>query len=582
MKQDELLIGVAASPGIAIGKAYLLTGDVVKVEERDIDDASIDEEIEKYKTSLEATKEELAEIQSKAQFHLGQEGVKLLDVYQMILDDSFIVTETVERIKTEKKNADFIYYQVMHHFQESLESADNEDFTARATDIRDVKRRVIRHIQGKKHSFLNHMTEKSVIVARELTPLDTVQLEKGKVLAFATDMGGRTSHAAIMAQSLQIPAVMGLKDILAKVRNGDVLIVDGKKGEVIINPGPKSLDKYKKLQQSHVQFTKKYELIRDLPCRTMDGKDIELAANIEFPEDIHTVINYGAKGIGLYRTEYLYLAKDEPPSEEEEYQEYYTIAQKMYPQPVIIRTLDIGGDKKPRCMHIPEEQNPFLGLRAIRLCLERQDIFRAQLRAILRASSLGNIKILLPMISCVDEVLQTKEILTEIKKELKKNKIAFDSSIPIGVMIEVPSAAVLADIIAKEVNFLSIGTNDLIQYMLAVDRGNERVAHLYRTYSLAMLRTIKNIIYAGHQHGVWVGMCGEMAGDPRATLLLLGLGLDEFSVTPAVLPAIKTIIRSISFKEAEHIANKILQQPSSAEAEKLLFSVTQKRFSEFI
>ena len=578
----QLIKGVPASPGVAIGKAYILSGNVVKVEQNNIDDNQLQNEINKFKAAIEKTKNDLQKIQRNPKINIGKDGEKLFDVYQMLLEDSFIIDETIDCISKEKKNADFIYYTVMCKYQKTLEAASDEFFAGRAADIRDVKRRVIRNIQGKEHSFLARVSEKSIIIARELTPIDTVQLNKNKVLAFVTDFGGRTSHAAIMAQSLQIPSVVGLTNISATIKTGDRIIVDGKKGEVIINPSEDLLEKYKKIQQKYHTLSKKLELIKELPCRTLDGKDIELSANLEFPDEIDSVFTFGANGIGLYRTEYLYLKKDELPTEDEEYEEYYKVASRISPQPVIFRTLDIGGDKQPRCIHIPEEQNPFLGLRAIRLCLERQDIFRTQLRAILRASVVGNIKILLPMICCVQEIHQVKIIISEVQQELKKDNIPFDESIDIGVMIEVPSAAIIADLIAKEVDFLSIGTNDLIQYSLAIDRGNEQIAHLYKELPLSVLRIIKSVVDAGHKQGVWVGMCGEMAGSPMATIILLGIGLDELSVTPSTLPQIKTIIRSITFREAERIAEKVLQQPSSKDVENFILNIMQKRFKEFI
>ena len=576
------LNGVPASPGIAIGKAFVLAGDVVKVEQNDITYKQVQEEINKFKAAIKKTKSDLNKIQSKTKFKIGKDGEKLFDVYQMLLEDSLIIDETINRIAQEKKNADFIYYTVMRKFQESLESSNDELFIGRVTDIRDVKRRVLRNIQGKKHTFLDRVSEKSIIVARELTPLDTVQLDKNKVLAYVTDLGGKTSHAAIMAQSLQIPSVVGLNNISFNVQTGDHIIVDGKNGEVTINPSEAILKKYKKLQEKYYNLGKKLERIKELPCRTLDGKDVELSANLEFPDELDSVITYGAKGIGLYRSEYLYLKKDDLPTEEEEYEEYYKVASRISPDPVIIRTLDIGGDKKPPCINIPEEKNPFLGLRAIRLCLERQDIFRTQLRAILRASVIGNIKILLPMICCIQEIIQAKKIISEVQQNLKQEKIPFDESIDIGVMIEVPSAAIIADLIAKKVDFLSIGTNDLIQYTLALDRGNERISHLYRDLPLSVLRIIKNIVDAGHEQGVWVGMCGEMAGSPLATLVLLGMGLDELSVAPAVVPKIKSIIRSVTFREAQRIAEKALQQPNSKNVENFMLRITQKRFKDYI
>jgi phosphotransferase system enzyme I (PtsI) len=581
--ENELVLnGIAASPGIAIGRAYLLTGDVVKVVEQGIDDSQVEGEIDRFLNAIEKTKNQFEVIQKKAKVDTGLEGEKLFDVYRMLLEDSTVIDETISRIRDEKINSDYIYYHVMRKFQQMLESSTDDYFAGRATDIRDVKRRVIRNIQGKKHSIMNHLEDRLVIVARELTPIDTVQLDKSKVLAFITDAGGRTSHAAIMAQSMQIPSVVGLKSISSCIRNGDMLIVDGTAGKVIILPSDTTLEKYEKIQQQQLEKTRELESIRELPSITKDGKSVELSANLEFPEDMIKLKAFGANGIGLYRSEYLYLTKDELPSEEEQFREYDTVAKNAYPQSVIFRTLDIGGDKKPRAIEIPEEENPFLGLRGIRLTLHRKDLFRAQIRAILRASSRENVKILFPMLSSVGELIEAKKILTDIKQELIREKIAFDQSIDMGAMIEVPSAGVIADLIAKEVDFLSIGTNDLIQYLLAVDRGNEQISHLYKNYSIAVFRMIKNIVDAGHRQGVWVGMCGEMAGDPFSTLALVGMGLDELSVTPAVLPKIKKIIRSMNFKDAQVISERVLQFQSSDNVEKFLIKVTQEHFGDIL
>jgi phosphoenolpyruvate-protein phosphotransferase (PTS system enzyme I) len=579
---DHAFKGVSASPGIAIGHAYVLTGDVVKVDQRIISNDQIDEEIQRFREAIDTTKDDLLSIQRKAKFKIGEDGEKLFDVYRMLLEDSFIIDETIEQIRKENKNADFTYFMVMQRFQESLESTGDEYFAGRATDIRDVKRRVIRNIQKKSYSLLKNIPDQAIIVARELTPLDTVQLDRQKVVAFITDLGGKTSHAAIMAMSLQIPAVVGLTNITRYVNIGDELIVDGKHGEVYVHPSESLKKKYHKFQDEYRKAQKKLSLIRKLPCRTLDGKDIELAANIEFPEEVESVISFGARGVGLYRSEFQYLRGDELPTEAELFNEYMQVAESINPHPVIIRTLDLGGDKQPRCITFPEEENPFLGLRAIRFSLERQDIFRTQLRAILRASIHGNVKIMFPMISSIQEIRRVKIILAEIKQQLKNDNLPFDESIDIGAMIEVPAAAIVSDIIAREVDFLSIGTNDLIQYTTAVDRGNERISHLYKRLPLPVLRLVRNIVESGHQQGVWVGMCGEMAGDPMATLILLGLGMDELSVTPSSLPTIKTIIRSMTFKEAQRISEKALSLNSSEQIDKYIQEIMESRFKELL
>lgn len=573
---------IGASQGIAIGKAFLLTGDVIKVEERTIPSEEVDREIKKFKRAVELTRKELAEIQIQAKQRVGKEGEEIFDAHQLLLDDKIINDETIKKIQGECKNADFAYYKVMLGFQRSLENVDNEYFQGRLADIKDVKRRLIQNIQGKEPHYLNNLTNPAIIISHDLTPSETVLLDRQKVLAFVTNVGGKTSHAAIMARSLEIPAVVGVQDITNLVESGDTIVVDGNQGVVILNPTASEVNKYLKLRDRHNEITKELSKIRDLPCRTLDGKDVELSANLEFPGEINSIITYGARGIGLFRTENLYLAKSELPSEDEEFEEYYKVAEKVSPYPVIIRTLDIGGDKKPACIEIPEEDNPFLGWRAIRLCLENVDLLKKQVRAILRASVMGNVKIMIPMISCLEEIYKTKAIIEQAKKELRSQKIPYDEQMEVGVMIEIPSAAIMADTIAEEVDFLSIGTNDLIQYTLAVDRGNANVAHLYKRLPPSVLRIIKQVVDAGHRKGVWVGMCGEMAGDPLATLILLGFDMDELSVSPSMLPEVKRIIRSATFEQAERIADKVLQMKTSEEIETYVRNVMATRYKQKI
>ena len=581
LKNSKLMVrlkGIAASPGIVIGKVFALTGDVVKVEERNISPDEISREIQKFKQAVELTRKELIHIQDQAKQRVGKEGEQIFDAHQMLLNDSEINEETINRIQNDCKNADFAYYQVMQKFQKSLEKVDNEYFMGRVVDIRDVKRRLIRNIQGKEPQYLNGLTNPAIIVARDLTPSDTVLFDRQKVLAFATDRGGKTSHAAIMARSLEIPSVVGLKEITNLVETGDTIIIDGCEGFVLVNPNSSEINKYIKLRDQYLEITKELSKFRDLPCRTLDGKDVELSANLEFPNEINSIITYGARGIGLFRTENLYLTKKELPTEQEQFDEYYTVAEKISPYPVIIRTLDIGGDKKSPGLEIPEEDNPFLGWRAIRLCLEKEDLFKTQLRAILRASVMGNVKIMFPMISCLEEIFRAKEMLDQVKNDLKAKKIPYDENIEIGVMIEIPSAAIMADVIAEEVDFLSIGTNDLIQYTLAVDRSNVRVANLYKRLPPSVLRIVRSVADAGHSKGVWVGMCGEMAADPMATLILLGLDLDELSVSPSMLPEVKKIIRTVTFEDAEKIAEKALQMKTSEQIETYIRNVMATRY----
>ncbi len=507
---------------------------------------------------------------------------KIFDVHQLLLEDSVIIEETIHSIKKENKSAEFAFFHIMQKYENTLNGSSTNHFQNRSSDLRDVKRRVIRHIQGDRTDQLNQLSGSAVIVTNDLTPSDAVMLERRKVLGFATDLGGRTSHAAIMARSMEVPSVVGLRRIFNLVEEGDRIVIDGNEGKVLIQPDEKTINHYRKLQEKYYDTNRKLDQIRDLKCLTIDGKEIELSANLEFSDEAESVKSHGAKGVGLYRTDYIYLTKKELPTEEEQFQEYIKIVKKISPDPVIIRTMDLGGDKLPKSFLIPPQENPFLGWRAIRISLERKDIFATQLRAILRASGAGNVKILFPMISGLDEVHECKKALENAKSELQKEGIKYDLDIEIGVIIEVPSAALLADKIAKEVDFLSIGTNDLVQYLLAVDRGNERIAYLYQHLHPAVLRMIKQIIMAGHQEGVWVGMCGEMASDPLSTLILVGMDLDEFSVSPIAVPEIKKIIRSTEYREAARIAKKVLQFEKTSEVERFMTKVVRKKFKDLI
>jgi len=573
------LQGIPASPGIAIGKVHLLSGGIIKIEDRDIHQEDVEKEVEKFVTAIQQAKQDLEALCNHANQKLGENG-KIFDVHQMLLDDQIIIQQTIELIRSEKKNADLIFFQQMTKYQKKLEQLKDNYLRERAADIVDVKRRVIRHIQGKHHNYLSTLPEPRIIVARDLTPSDTILLDRRKVLAFATEFGGRTSHAAIMARALEIPSVLGLEHLTDLVKQKDRIIVDGNRGEVIIDPSTELLEEYHRLQSEYYDFERKLNYVRELPSRTLDGKDIELSANLEFPDEIESVISHGARGIGLYRTEYLFLARDELPSEDEQFEAYRSVAEKIYPNSVIIRTADLGGDKSPLALQIPEEDNPFLGWRAIRICLKETSMFKAQLRAILRASLAGNVKIMFPMITCIEELNQCLDLLAEAKQELSTNGQAFNPNIEVGTMIEVPSAAIMTSVIASKVDFLSIGTNDLIQYTLAADRGNERIAYLYENFPPAVIRLIKQIVDNGHRKGVWVGMCGEMASDPRAILILIGLGLDELSVSPIALPAIKHIIRSIRYSEAAKIAQKVMQMETALDIRDYIEAIMNEKFED--
>ncbi|MCH7754129.1 phosphoenolpyruvate--protein phosphotransferase [candidate division KSB1 bacterium] len=582
IKCKYLLKGVPASPGIAISKVFKLKSESISIDPTIVDDSSVDTEVEKFVKAVEKSKSELKSLQSKVVRKVGLENAKIFDVHQLLLEDSVIIEETIHSIKKENKSAEFAFFHIMQKYENTLNGSSTNHFQNRSSDLRDVKRRVIRHIQGDRTDQLNQLSGSAVIVTNDLTPSDAVMLEKRKVLGFATDLGGRTSHAAIMARSMEVPSVVGLRRIFNLVEEGDRIVIDGNEGKVLIQPDEKTINHYRKLQEKYYDTNRKLDEIRDLKCLTIDGKEIELSANLEFSDEAESVKSHGAKGVGLYRTDYIYLTKKELPTEEEQFQEYRKIVKKISPDPVIIRTMDLGGDKLPKSFLIPPQENPFLGWRAIRISLERKDIFKTQLRAILRASGVGNVKILFPMISGLDEVHECKKALENAKSELQKEGIKYDLDIEIGVIIEVPSAALLADKIAKEVDFLSIGTNDLVQYLLAVDRGNERIAYLYQHLHPAILRMIKQIIMAGHQEGVWVGMCGEMASDPLSTLILIGMDLDEFSVSPIAVPEIKKIIRSTEYREAARIAKKVLQFDRPSEVERFMTKVVRKKFKNLI
>lgn len=579
-KAAQELKGIPASRGIAISKVFLLNPYAVKISRLQIKNSEIEEEIEKFNLALKKAKNEVRALQRKVAQKIGRDNAEIFGVQQLLLEDAVLIEETIKAIKDNLKSADHAFYDVMQKYQNSLDDSSIEYFQSKVADLKDVKRRVIRHIQGDRTNSLNKLEGAAVIVARDLTPSDTVMLDKHKVMGFATDFGGRTSHVAIMARSLEVPAVVGLEKISELAKDGDRIIVDGNDGRVLLQPEEKTLKKYYQVQERYYEFERKLSEYRDLPSITLDGKEIELSANLEFPDEVDSVISHGAKGIGLYRSDYIFLSKNELPDEDEQFQEYAKIVKGMAPETVIIRTMDVGGDKVPPSLDIPHEENPFLGWRAIRISLEKRDIFKTQLRAILRASAFGSVKILFPMISGLEELEECKQVVEEAKSELAKKRVEFDENIDIGIMVEIPSAAILAERLAKEVDFLSIGTNDLVQYLLAVDRGNERVAYLYKHLHPAVLRMIQHIITAGHNAGVWVGMCGEMASDPLATVILIGLEMDEFSVSPTAVPEIKKIIRNTDYRESVRIASKVLEFDKASEVERFMAKIMRQKYKD--
>jgi phosphotransferase system enzyme I (PtsI) len=576
LKQEVVLQGIAAAPGIARGRAYLYSKHVPKVPDRTISPDDVPEEIERLHHAVARSQKELNKILNYAEQKLGHGKSKIFEAQIMILNDPLLFDAIETRIRNECKNAEFIIDDEINKYERLMLGANDEYMRERAYDVEDLKNRILRNIQQERlHSRLE---ASAVIVAESLTSADTILFSRNEVLGYATDLGGVTSHAALLSRSLKIPAVMGLRDVTNKVSTGDEILVDGYSGRLIIHPSNESLADFEAKRAKFLAFEEKLAGLRDLPSETLDRKRIDLSVNIEFEDELEFARLQGAEGIGLYRTERLILERDAIPTEEEQYEEYRRIADKMYPYRVILRTFDIGGDKVlPQSL---PEANPYLGWRGIRISLDEPQLFLDQLRAILRASTRKNVAAMFPMVATVSEVREAKKMVEQAKAELRARGVPFDDHLKLGVMIEVPSAAVMAEEISREVDFVSIGTNDLIQYLLAVDRTNSVVAGLYQEFHPAVLRSIKQIIDAGHKSKVWVGMCGEMAGDPLAVILLVGLGLDEFSVVPAVLPEIKKIIRSIKYKEARRIAEKALRFSTEEEVEQYVREVIKEKFPE--
>lgn len=572
------LKGIAAASGISIAPAYKVGKEDFLVPKEVIRQEDIPQQIRQFEEALIKTRREIIELQKRIGHEMGQEEAQIFDAHLLVLEDRMLIEEVISRLKKEQLNVAFIFQEVLKKYVEVFSKIEDEYLKERISDINDVGKRILRNLLGKTRSSLSDLKERVIVIAHDLSPSDTAAMHKQRVCGFVTDIGGKTSHTAIMAKSLEIPAVVGLEEATYKIRAGDMLIVDGNSGLVIVNPDEETLNTYRQEELKFKGVTERFLLVKDMPAVTLDGKIIEISGNIEFPDEVPAVKLHGGEGIGLYRTEFFYMNRKGLPTEEEHYQAYRYVAEAMKPQPVIIRTLDLGGDKFLSQLEVPHEMKSFLGWRAIRFCLARPDIFKLQLRAILRASVHGKLKMMYPMISGVEELRQANAILEEAKKELESEGKPFDKDIEVGAMIEVPSAAMTADILAKEADFFSIGTNDLIQYSLAADRTNEKVAYLYEPSHPAVLRLINNTIQAAHAANIRVGMCGEMAGDPALAVLLLGLGLDEFSMPPQMIPEIKYIIRSVKILDAQEMALNALKLSTSKEVE----DYTQARLQEIL
>jgi len=566
------LKGIPAAPGVAMGKALFFDSEAVSVPRRPITPEQVSAEVLRFEEGLIKTRHQILGIQKKVSEELGQEHAEILNAHLLVLEDQSVREEIIQGLKAQLLNVEAIFNDVIRRYLRAFSKTEDEYLRERTADIEDVRKRVLRNLLGQRSDTLAHLEESVIIVARDLSPSETAQMHRSHVLAFVTDIGGRTSHTAIMAKSLEIPAVVGLEVATKRIQKGDFLIVDGTRGEVVINPDPPMVKRYEVEQRRHQEVNRQLLQLKDLAAETLDHRTVILSANIELPDEVPSVIAHGAAGIGLFRTEFLYLNRNDFPTEEEQFQAYKTVVEQLKPHPVIIRTMDLGGDKFLSPLRLPSEMNPFMGWRAIRFSLARPDIFRIQLRAVLRASIHGNLKLMYPMISGVEELRRANEILTEVEQELTREGIPFNKDLEVGAMIEVPSAAMTCDLLAPEVDFFSIGTNDLIQYALAVDRVNEKIAYLYEPTHPAILRLVKRIIDTGHAANIWVGMCGEMAGEPVLSLLLLGMGLDEFSTSPVQLPIIKQVIRSVEQSFAQSVVEQVLKLRTGKEVEAFLLA----------
>jgi phosphotransferase system enzyme I (PtsI) len=580
---ETTLTGVAASPGIAMGSAVVLAERDFRVPLRRLQREEYDAEIDRLKQAIAQSKTQLAETRGEVARDMGESYARIFDAYIMILEDERSMEDVVKRIQ-EGHNAEFAFNSVFLQHEKDLWAKGDVYIKDRAGDIRDVRRRVLTNLSGSstRSEELSSLEDDVIVIANDLSPADTARMRRERILAFATDIGGRTSHTAIMARSLEIPAVVGLKNVTSRLVEGDFVIVDGNRGKVICNPSPETREKYSLEIERYTSFTTGLLRFKDLPAVSIDGHSIMLSANIESHEEVDSVIEHGAEGIGLYRTEFMYIGREGLPNEEEQYEIYRSVAASIKPHPVIIRTMDLGGDKFISPFESPKEINPYLGWRGIRFCLARKDIFRTQLRAIMRSSAHGNVKIMYPMISGLDELLEANEVLAEVRLELKEQGHAIDENCEVGIMVETPAAVVIASELARHVDFFSIGSNDLVQYTLAADRGNEKVAYLYEPLHPAVLRLIKQTIDVASESGIWVGLCGEMSSDLVCAYLLLGMGIDELSASPYVVPEIKEMVRTVYYSEAKEIAEKALTLFDPADIRRLVLDCVGKEFPDML
>lgn len=565
-----MISGILASPGIVFGKALVLKEEKIVLDTQKITEDQLEAEVARFYEGRKAAVEQLTAIKDRAFKSLGEEKAAIFEGHLMILEDEELEEEIIDYLRSNKVNAGVAASKIIDQQVTMLSEIDDEYLKERAGDIRDIGNRLIKNILGMKVVDLGEINEEAILVAYDLTPSETAQLNLDKVLGFITDIGGRTSHTSIMARSLELPAIVGTNNVTSLVNTGDFLVLDAINNAVYVNPTQNEIDRLKALEKQLAEEQAELAKLKDLPALTLDGHRVDVVANIGTIRDCEGADRNGAEGVGLYRTEFLFMDRDQLPTEEEQFIAYKEVVEAMNGRIVILRTMDIGGDKELPYLNLPKEMNPFLGWRAIRIALDRRQILHDQLRAVLRASAFGKLAVMFPMIISVEEVRELKSVIEVLKQELRNEGKAFDNNIQIGVMVETPSAAVNAKFLAKEVDFFSIGTNDLTQYTLAVDRGNELISHLYNPMSPSVLGLIKQVIDASHAEGKWTGMCGELAGDERATVLLLGMGLDEFSMSAISVPRIKKLIRNVNYRDAQELANKALQQPTAAEIESLV------------
>ena len=575
--------GAGVSPGIACGRVHVARDELEDVVRYRIAPSQVADEIARFETALIQTRMQILQMQQRIAESIGTKDAAIFDAHLLVVEDRTLIDEVLRKLETDLCNVEWIFQEVATRYAETLNRIDDPYLRERALDIQDVTKRVIGNLQGKAPKAFLALTEPHILVAHNLTPSDTANINRANVLGIATDLGSRTSHTAILARSLNIPAIVGLHDITAKLETGQHVLLDGNDGWLIVDPTPKILAQYAEIESRRAKVTAKLKELRETTSTTRDGRHIVLSANIELPQDVDAVKANGAEGVGLYRTEFLYLNRPTLPTEDEQYEIYRKVAERVRPDPLIIRTFDLGGDKlAPGTVDIADELNPFLGWRAIRFCLENIDIFKTQLRAILRASVVGNVKIMFPMISGLDELRRAIAVLDECKVELRSSKIDMAERLEVGAMIEIPSAAICASVLAPEVDFLSIGTNDLIQYALAVDRVNEKIAHLYEPTHPAVLRLLKMIADAAHDHNLWVGVCGEMAGDIALIPLLLGLGMDELSTAAILVPRVKRAVQSLTIPECRELVEETFKLDTGSEILARCLELADKRYGDLL